>query len=108
MTAKKLVTDAEIVAENPVSVYPLAVKGVTLPVKLALRSPKNAKKLLGRLIASFVRGNVSNEEMRTLAYSLQTFVQICEKVDLDERLAKLERTVKGKTDVINSATNRNA
>ena len=55
-----------------------------------IRTARDAKKLLGRLIASFTRGEVHGDDAKTLAYLLSTFVQIGTAVEFEDRLEALE------------------
>jgi hypothetical protein len=57
----------------------------------AIRNVKTAKRLLSRLIAGFVRGEIAGQDAKTLAYLLATYCQIVKESDFEERLAALEQ-----------------
>lgn len=60
-----------------------------------IRTAKDAKKLLGRLISQFTKGTVQSDDAKTLAHLLSVFIQAHQAVDLEERLEQLE-TAAGK------------
>lgn len=61
------------------------------PVRV--RSGKDAKKLLSRLLVAFQRGEVANDEARTIAHLLSVFIQIEKEIELLERIEKLEARI---------------
>jgi len=66
-----------------------------LPGKIPrIRTAKDAKKLLGRLISSFARGEVANNDAKDLAYLLSVYVTTCTAADIEERIEALEKGAK--------------
>lgn len=57
-----------------------------------IRTAKDARKLYGRLISQFTRGEVAGEDARTLAYLLSGFIQACAASEIEERVEALERS----------------
>jgi len=59
------------------------------PVRV--KNLKDAKKLLGRLLVAFQRGEIGGRDAKDLAYLLSVWVQIVKDVELEERLKNLEQ-----------------
>ncbi len=58
-----------------------------------LSNLKDVKRLCSRLIRSFIRGEVSGNDAKTLSYLLSTYVTIAQGSDIEERLDELETKV---------------
>lgn len=58
-----------------------------------LTNLKDAKRLCSRLIRSFIKGEVSGNDAKTLSYLLSTYVTIAQGSDIEERLDELETKV---------------
>ncbi len=69
---------------------PLSLK--EKPVRV--RNLKDAKKLLGRLLVGFQRGEIQGEDARTLCHIISTYIQLVKDVELEARIAELEGRVK--------------
>lgn len=76
---------ADVVIPSPPAFRPVLSGNIP-----RIRTAKDAKKILGRLISSFTRGEVASDDAKTLAYLLSTFVQIHAAVEIEERLEALE------------------
>ena len=61
-----------------------------------IRNAKDAKKLLGRLISAFTKGETNSEDARTLAYLVQVYVQACVPAEIEERLDQYEKAKNSK------------
>lgn len=59
------------------------------PVKI--NKPRDAKRLLSRLIYNFQLGLIKDKDAKTLTYLLISYIQINSQVDLEERIAELEK-----------------
>ncbi len=59
--------------------------------KKPIRTVKDAKKMLGKIIHAFQLGKVKTEEVKTLAYLLTSWVNIVRDVEYEERLKAVER-----------------
>ncbi len=55
-----------------------------------VRCIRSAKKLLGKLISSFIRREINGEDSRTLCYLVTSYVTICKDNDILERIESLE------------------
>ena len=55
------------------------------------RNAKDAKKLYGRLISQFIKGEVANEDAKTLCYLLTGYIQACAASDFEERVDSMEK-----------------
>jgi hypothetical protein len=64
-----------------------------LPGRIAPRNIEEAKKILSRLISSFVRGKVTDHQSKTLCYLLTSFVMMVKDNDFESRLQLLESTM---------------
>ncbi len=69
---------------------PLSLK--ERPVRV--RSLKDAKKLLARLLVGFQRGEIQGEDARTLCHIISTYIQLVKDLDLEARIVELEERVK--------------
>lgn len=54
------------------------------------RDGRSARRLLGRVIVAFQKGEIDNQNAKDLAYLLSVYVQMCQQVEIEERLKKLE------------------
>jgi len=91
MARKQAIETAEAVtvvtdAGNPSPAFRPVLPG-TIP---RIRTAKDAKKLLGRIISGFTRGEVASDDAKTLAYLLSTYVQIHGAMEYEQRLEALE------------------
>jgi hypothetical protein len=59
-----------------------------------IKTLKDARRLLSKLISEFRRGELTSPEARVLTYMLTSYVSIYNQSDLEERLQKLEDSVK--------------
>jgi hypothetical protein len=64
---------------------------------LRVRSLRDAKKLLARILVAFQRGEMGGRDAKDLAYLLSVWVQIAKDVELEERLVMLENHFGRKT-----------
>lgn len=63
-----------------------------LPGKIPrIRTARDARKLFGRLISQFTKGEVASEDARTLCYLLTGYIQACATAEIEERLQALEK-----------------
>lgn len=58
-----------------------------------LSNLKDAKRLCSRLIRSFIKGEVSGSDAKTLSYLLSTYVTIAQGSDIEERIDGLEKKI---------------
>jgi len=56
----------------------------------APRTIQHCRKLLGRLISSFIRDEVDSDKARTVCYLLTSYVGIAREQDIEQRLEKIE------------------
>lgn len=72
-------------------------KAAILPYKprpIRVRSIKHAKRLLSRIITDFQRGEVSDQNAKTLCYLLISYVTITRDYDFEQRITKIENTMR--------------
>jgi hypothetical protein len=55
-----------------------------------IRDISDAKNLLSKIISEFMKGNLQNQEAKTLCYLLINYVSICKDSDLEARLHEIE------------------
>lgn len=63
------------------------------PRKL-IRTTKDAKRALGKLIRDFQQGLVQGTDAKTMCYLLISFCQMVKDHEIEERIAKIEEQVK--------------
>ena len=75
-----------------------SIVGGTIPpyAKRPIRTAKDAKKMLGKLIHAFQQGQINQDGAKTLCYLLISFVQIIRDGEFEGRLTKLEQDLKSK------------
>ncbi len=56
-----------------------------------VRSLKQAKRLMSKLISSFVAGEISANDSKTLAYLVSTFIEVAGAADIEQRLDDIEQ-----------------
>jgi hypothetical protein len=56
-----------------------------------VRTAKDAKKMLGKLIHAFQFGHIDNMQARTLTYMLISFAQMVKDTEFEERLEAVEK-----------------
>jgi hypothetical protein len=56
-----------------------------------VRTAKDAKKMLGKLIHAFQFGHIDNMQARTLTYMLISFAQMVKDTEFEERLEAIEK-----------------
>jgi hypothetical protein len=66
------------------------------PVKV--RSLKDAKRLLSRLIVQLQSGQVKGSDAKDLTYLLSVFLQLVRDHELEQRIKRIEQTIGGKND----------
>lgn len=76
----KLISFQEVKQDPP---PPLEIKDI--------RNSKDAKRLLSRVISSFVRKELDSNDAKTVAYLLSVFIQIEQQSDLLQRIELLEK-----------------
>ena len=60
----------------------------TKPIRVT--RARDARRLLSRIIISFQKGEISNQNSKDLAYLLSVFIQIHSATDIEDRIKKLE------------------
>lgn len=64
---------------------------MTPPLRgVRVRTLKDAKRLLSRLITQLQAGTIEGKNAKDLTYVLSVFVQVVKDSDIEERLTKLE------------------
>lgn len=76
-------------AIEPVDIVPIFAKK-------PIRSVRDAKKMLSRIIHVFQSGTVSSEHVKTLCYLLTSWVSIVNSADFENRLSEIELRLKVK------------
>lgn len=51
---------------------------------------RDARRLLGKLILEFQKGNIANQDAKDLCYLVTSYVNVAVQSDFEERLQKLE------------------
>lgn len=92
MARKRATEQAEAVEvygdeENPSPPFRPVIPG-TIP---RIRTAKDARRLYGRLISGFTRGEIASDDARTLAYLLTGYIQTCTAAEIEERIEALEK-----------------
>ena len=64
-----------------------------LPHAPRVRSAATARRLLGKLIAAFCRGELADAAARTLSYLLSTYVAVTRDTELEAQVADLAQRV---------------
>ena len=63
-----------------------------LPGKpVMIRNAKDCRRLFGKMILGFQRGQIDSGNAKTLSYLLIGFLQSCTQADIEERLKNLEQ-----------------
>jgi len=88
MTEKSTLTLPQVI---PLSKYNL---NPSRPVKV--RTLKDAKRLLSRIIIQLQAGTIKGQDAKDLCYLISTFIQLVRDYELEERIKKLEQ-IKGIT-----------
>lgn len=57
---------------------------------IKVTNPKQAKRLMSKLISEFIKGNVLDSEAKTLAYLVTVYIGIIKEVETEERIRKIE------------------
>jgi hypothetical protein len=57
---------------------------------IRIKTLKDARRLLGKLIYEFQKGNIHNQDAKDLTYMLISYVAILKDSELEERLIALE------------------
>lgn len=80
---------------------PIEPKGVgsNIPLPLNIRvtnltNLKSAKRLMSKLISSFISGKISNQNAKDLAYLVSTYVSIAKDSEIEGRIKMLEEKLK--------------
>ena len=60
---------------------------------LRVSKPKDAKRLLSRLIYQFQTGEITSRDAKDLAYLVSVFISIVKDIELEERIQKLEEVI---------------
>jgi hypothetical protein len=55
---------------------------------------KDVRRAMSKLISQYCKGNVLNEDAKTLTHMFSTYIQILTATELEERLIKLEKNQK--------------
>lgn len=69
------------------------ILGMEKPVKIPSRitNIRQAKRILSSLISEFVKGSITNQDAKDLAYLLSTFVSIIKDAELEQKLSLMEK-----------------
>ena len=62
---------------------------------IMVRSSRSARRLMGRLIAAFQRGEIDGADARTLSYLVTSYVTCLKADEIEERVKQLEQRMEG-------------
>jgi hypothetical protein len=62
---------------------------------IRIRTLRDARRLMGRIIVAFQRGEIGGRDAKDLAYLISVYVQVAKNADLEDRIINLENKVGG-------------
>ena len=68
--------------------------GIKLPNKKNFK-PKDILRIQSQLIQGFIKGEIEDNEAKTLSYLCSNYLQNLQLIEYEERITKLEETLNG-------------